>query len=60
MTRMFSRTLKRLGIAALALAASAVLPAGAQTLVTATTRAALPVEPDQLLEVVPGEVREAA
>ncbi len=31
-----------------------------QALVTATDAAMLPAEPDQLLEVFPGEVREAA
>jgi DNA replication and repair protein RecF len=33
-----------------------LLPAGGQALVTATTRAALPAEPAQLLEVSPGQV----
>ncbi len=32
---------------------------GGQTLITSTTAAALPIEPDQLLEVSPGEVRAA-
>ncbi len=36
-----------------------VLPEGAQTLITSTTAAALPVAPGQLLEVSPGEVRAA-
>ncbi len=36
-----------------------VLPPGAQTLITSTTAAALPVAPSQLLEVSPGEVRAA-
>ena len=35
-------------------------PSSGQTLVTATDAATLPVEPDQLLEVVPGDVRETA
>jgi DNA replication and repair protein RecF len=34
-----------------------LLPAGGQTLITSTTATALPVDPDQLLEVSPGEVR---
>jgi DNA replication and repair protein RecF len=34
-----------------------LLPAGGQTLITSTTAAALPVDPDQLLAVLPGEVR---
>ena len=36
-----------------------VLPGGAQTLITSTTAAALPVAPAQLLEVSPGAVRAA-
>ena len=36
-----------------------VLPEGGQTLVTSTSADALPLEPDQLLEVSPGEVRVA-
>jgi DNA replication and repair protein RecF len=36
-----------------------VLPEGGQTLITSTSAAALPLEPDQLLEVSPGEVRAA-
>ena len=35
-----------------------LLGAAGQTLVTATSAAALPAEPDQLLEVVPGAVQE--
>ena len=35
------------------------LPAGGQTLITTTSSAALPVEPDSLLAVSPGEVRAA-
>jgi DNA replication and repair protein RecF len=38
---------------------AALLPAGGQTLITSTSAAALPLDPDQLLEVSPGEVREA-
>jgi DNA replication and repair protein RecF len=34
-----------------------LLPAGGQTLITSTMATALPVDPDQLLEVSPGEVR---
>jgi DNA replication and repair protein RecF len=34
-----------------------LLPAGGQTLITSTTAAALPVDPAQLLQVAPGEVR---
>ena len=37
----------------------ACLPEGGQTLITSTSAAALPLEPDQLLEVSPGEVRAA-
>jgi DNA replication and repair protein RecF len=36
-----------------------LLPTGAQTLITSTTAAALPIPPRQLLEVSPGEVRAA-
>jgi hypothetical protein len=36
-----------------------VLPEGGQTLITSTSAAALPLDPDQLLEVSPGEVRTA-
>jgi DNA replication and repair protein RecF len=39
--------------------ATRVAALGGQTLITATTRAALPIEPAQLLEVSPGEVRAA-
>jgi DNA replication and repair protein RecF len=38
---------------------AALLPQGGQTLITTTSAAALPLGPDQLLEVTPGEVREA-
>jgi hypothetical protein len=34
-----------------------LLPAGGQTLITSTTAGALPLAPDQLLEVAPGMVR---
>ena len=37
-------------------ALAGLLPAGGQTLITATTADALPLGPDQLLEVSPGEV----
>jgi DNA replication and repair protein RecF len=40
-------------------ALAGLLPAGGQTLITATTADTLPLEPDQLLEVSPGEVRAA-
>jgi DNA replication and repair protein RecF len=36
-----------------------VLPEGGQTLITSTSAGALPLDPDQLLEVSPGEVRAA-
>jgi DNA replication and repair protein RecF len=36
-----------------------LLPAGGQTLISATTADALPLEPDQLLDVSPGRVRAA-
>jgi DNA replication and repair protein RecF len=36
-----------------------LLPEGGQTLITSTTAGALPLAPDQLLEVAPGTVRAA-
>ena len=38
---------------------ASLLPPGGQTLITSTSATALPVDPDQLLEVSPGEVRAA-